>query len=191
MLGSEHFARQTVTAIRAGGSFLLAVVFFLPARSAQMPLGRDVVSPAAYASLEPAARGSNFQLAVLLKIRDGFHINARPASEEYFIPTDLRVEPPAGFKAGAVTYPKGQLRSFAFSRKPLNVYQDTVILRVPLTALANAPLGPQHIPLKLRYQACSKEVCLPPVTLDVDAQVNVAASANASRPAHPELFQKE
>lgn len=191
MHGSKHFARQTVTAVRVASSVLLAVVFFSSARSAQMPSGRDVVSPAAYVSLEPVARASNFRLAVVLKIRDGFHINARPASEEYFVPTDLRVEPPAGFQAGAVTYPKGQLRSFAFSKKPLNVYQDTVILRVPLTALANASLGPQHIPLKLRYQACSKEVCLPPVTLDVDARVNVAASANASRPVHPELFQKE
>jgi hypothetical protein len=59
---------------------------------------------------------------------------------------------------------------------------------VPLTSQPDAPLGPQHIPLKLRYQACNNEVCLPPVTLDVDAPVTVAASAASSRPAHPELF---
>ena len=33
----------------------------------------------------------------------------------------------------------------------------------------DAPTGAQHIPLKLRYQACNNEVCLPPVTLPVDA----------------------
>jgi len=54
---------------------------------------------------------------------------------------------------------------------------------------AGSPTGAQHISLKLRYQACSNEVCLPPVTLPVDATVNVANGAGSAHPAHPELFQ--
>jgi hypothetical protein len=73
----------------------------------------------------------------------------------------------------------------------LNVYQDTVILRMPVTALANAALGEQHIPLKLRYQACSSELCLPPVTVTLDATLNVAAAASAAKPAHSEIFGKQ
>jgi len=156
----------------------------------QVPSGRDVVSPSAYASLDPVARGTSFQLAVVLKIRPGFHINAREKSEDYLIATDLKADVPAGFKTGEVSYPKGKLRPFTFSKKPLNVYEDTVILRLPLTALPSAPLGAQHIPLKLRYQACSTEICLPPVTLDVDASFTVAASAADARPGHPELFSQ-
>ena len=170
-------------------ALLLIIVAALPSAQPQIPSGREVVSPSVYASLEPVARGGSFQLAVVLKIRPGFHINARKPSAEYLIPTDLRANLPAGFKpAGEVSYPKGELRTFAFSKTPLNVYEDKVVLHLPLTALPDAPLGAQHIPLKLRYQACSNEICLPPVTLDVDAPVTVAASAAGSRPAHPELF---
>ncbi len=172
---------------------LLIIVAALPSAHPQIPSGREVVSPSAYVSLEPVARGSSFQLAVVLKIRPGFHINARKPSADYLIPTDLRANLPAGFKsAGEISYPKGELRTFAFTKTPLNVplnvYQDKVVLRVPLTAQSDAPLGAQHIPLKLRYQACSNEVCLPPVTLDVDVPVTVAASAANSHPMHPELF---
>jgi len=168
---------------------LLIIVAALPSAQPQIPSGREVVSPSAYVSLEPVARGSSFQLAVVLKIRPGFHINARKPSADYLIPTDLRANLPAGFKsAGEISYPKGELRTFAFTKTPLNVYEDKVILRVPLSAQSDAPLGAQHVPLKLRYQACNNEVCLPPVTLDVDAPVTVAASAANSRPAHPELF---
>jgi hypothetical protein len=71
---------------------------------------------------------------------------------------------------------------------PLNVYEDKVVIRMTLSALPDAPLGLQHIALKLRYQACSTEACLPPVTLPVDATVNLAANSAASRPNHPELF---
>jgi hypothetical protein len=171
-------------------SFLFFVALAALPSAPQVPSGRDVVSPSAYASLDPVARGTSFQLAVVLKIRPGFHINAREKSEDYLIATDLKADVPAGFKTGEVSYPKGKLRPFTFSKKPLNVYEDTVILRLPLTALPSAPLGAQHIPLKLRYQACSTEICLPPVTLDVDASFTVAASAADARPGHPELFSQ-
>jgi thioredoxin:protein disulfide reductase len=170
-------------------ALLLLIVIALPSAHPQIPSGREVVSPSAYVSLEPVARSSNFQLAVVLKIRPGFHINARKPSAEYLIPTDLRANLPAGFKsAGEIAFPQGELKTFAFSKTPLNVYQGKIILRLPLTAQPDAPLGAQHIPLKLHYQACNNEVCLPPVTLEVDAQVTVAATSANSRPAHPELF---
>lgn len=170
-------------------ALLVVIAIALPSAHPQIPSGREVVSPAAFASLEPVARNASFQLAVVLKIRPGFHINARKPSAEYLIPTDLRLNLPAGFKsAGEISYPHGELKTFAFSKTPLNVYQDKVILRVPLAAQPDAPLGAQHIPLKLHYQACSNEVCLPPVTLDVDAAITVAATSASSRPAHPELF---
>jgi thiol:disulfide interchange protein DsbD len=173
-------------------AFLMAIVVALPSAPPQVPSGREVVSPAAFVSREPVARGSAFQLAVVGKIRTGFHINARQPSADYLIPTELRAELPAGFKvAGDASYPKGELHTFAFTKTPLNVYQDKFVIRLPLTALADAPLGAQNIPLKLRYQACSNEVCLPPVTLNVDAAVTVAASSADSRPAHPELFRAQ
>ena len=154
----------------------------------QIPSPRDVVSPAVYVSADPAARGVPFQVAVVFKIRPGFHVNAREKSADYLIATDLRAETPAGFKAGDVAYPKGQLHTFTFSKTPLNVYQGTVVLRMPVTAQARAPVGSQQIPLKLRYQACSTEVCLPPVTIDLQAAIDIVASPAAAKPAHAELF---
>jgi hypothetical protein len=171
--------------------FLALYAALSPTASPQVPSGRDVVKPETYVSLDPAGRSSSFQIAVVMKIRPGFHINAREKSEDYLIATDLKAAVPAGFNSGEVSYPKGKLEKFAFSKIPLNVYQDTVILRLPVTVLASAPVGEQHIPLKLRYQACSNELCLPPVTLSLDAVLNVAASASAAKPAHSEIFGKQ
>jgi hypothetical protein len=42
--------------------------------------------------------------------------------------------------------------------------------------------------LKLRYQACSTEICLPPVTIDLQTTIHVVTSRAAAKPAHPELF---
>ena len=167
---------------------IAACAALAPATNSQVPSGRDVVKSEIYSSLDPAGRGSSFQIAVVMNIRPGFHVNAREKSEEYLIATDLKAELPSGFTSGDVVYPQGKLETFSFSKKPLNVYQGKVILRLPVNALASAPVGEQHIPLKLRYQACSTELCLPPTTLPLNAVVNIAASASAAKPVHREIF---
>jgi hypothetical protein len=174
---------------RFAAPLVAAALFFTSPVGSQTPSGKDVVAPEAYASHDPVARGMSFQVAVVLKIRPGFHVNAREVTEDYLIPTDLRAEVPAGFKLGAVSYPKGTLQTFAFSKnKKLNVYSGNVTILLPLTVLPTAPLGLQHIPMKLRYQACSTEICLPPVTKDVDATLNVVATTSAAKPANLDIF---
>jgi hypothetical protein len=187
--GAKVRAQVIRAAVSAFALLFAAAGAKLQRAAAQVPSPKDVVAPTTFASYDPVARGKEFQIAVVMKIRDGFHVNARKKSADYLIATDLKTDGASGFKIGDVTYPDGELHTFSFSKTPLNVYESTVVLKVPVTALADAPTGTQHIALKLRYQACSNEVCLPPVTLPVDATVNVASSAGAAHPAHPELFQ--
>lgn len=178
---------ERCTSIALGTLLALA-----PVAIPQSVSGKDVLTTAAYASYDPVGRGMNLQVAVVLKIKPGFHVNARKVTEDYLIPTDLRVDVPAGFKLGEVVYPDGKLETFAFSKnKQLNVYSDTVVVHVPLTVLASASLGPQHLSMKLRYQACSTEICLPPVTKDVDATINVVAAPPAAKAANADLFPKK
>ena len=175
------------TVVFLTASVILPGLLVSPATNSQVPSGKEVVKPEVYVSMEPAARGGSFQIAVVMNIRPGFHVNAREKSEEYLIATDLKAQLPSGFTGGEVVYPKGKLETFTFSKKPLNVYQGKVMVVLPVNALATAPLGEQHIPLKLRYQACSTELCLPPTTLPLEATVNIA-DASAAKPAHQELF---
>jgi DsbC/DsbD-like thiol-disulfide interchange protein len=178
---------RIATLFTTGG--LALCLLLTPVAVSQAPSGKDVIAPEAFASQDPVARGMSFQVAVVMKIRPGFHVNAREVTEDYLIPTDLRVELPAGFKLGTVSYPKGSLKTFSFSKnKQLNVYTDSVTIRMPLTVLASAPLGPQHLPLKLHYQACSNEICLPPTNKDVDATINVVANPSAAKPANQQVF---
>ena len=166
------------------------MLLLAPMAGSQTPSGKDVVAPEAYASQDPVARGMSMQVAIVMKIRSGFHVNAREVTQDYLIPTDLRVELPAGFKTGTVDYPKGTLQTFAFSKdKKLNVYTDTVVIKMPLTVLASAPLGAQHLPFKLHFQACSNEICLPPVTKDVDATINIVASPSGAKSANAQYFK--
>ncbi len=180
---------SVILAFLAGSSLLAGSSALAPAQSG-VPSARDVVAPSAFVSLEPVPRGSSFQIAVVMKIRPGFHVNAREVSEDYLIPTDLQLELPSGLRASAPLYPKGTLKKFLFSpEKPLNVYAGSAVIRVLLSVLPAAALGGAHIPLKLRYQACSDDVCLPPVTVKLQADFSIAAAGASARRPHPELFR--
>jgi Disulphide bond corrector protein DsbC len=170
---------------------ILAALIGVGGAQGQNVSAKDVVAPAAFVSYDPVGRGMTLQVAVVLKIRPGFHVNAHEVTEEYLIPTEIHADVPAGFKAGNVIYPKGTLESFAFAKdKKLNVYTDTVTVKLPLTVLPDAPLGAQHLAMKLNYQACSQEICLPPVTKDVDATINVVAGQAGAKAANAAVFAK-
>jgi len=160
-----------------------------PQDSSALPNPAAVVKPVAYVSLAPVPRGKEFQVAVVVEIARGFHMNSHKPTDAYLIPTTLTPQIPAGFQLLDTIYPVGQLEKFSFSpNKPLDVYTGKVTLRLRLAAAADAPLGAATIPITLRYQACNDTTCLQPVKVPVEAKFAVAAAGAKSRAAHPEIF---
>jgi uncharacterized protein YcnI len=154
-----------------------------------LPSPSAVVKPAAYVSLQPVPRGQEFQIAIVVEIARGFHMNSHTPSDQYLIPTTLTAQLPAGFQLRDTIYPDGRLEKFTFSpNKPLDVYTGTVTFRLRLAAGADAALGATTIPIVLRYQACNDTTCLQPVKVPVEVKLEVAGSGAKSRAVHPEVF---
>ena len=121
---------------------------------ARIPTGRDFVS----GSLTRSA-ASPSEVLVQLKISQGWHVNANPASLEFLIPT--RVEPARTATRIQVAYPKGSLYHPRFSLEPLSVYAGDIEIQVR----SGAPL-PAGEKLALTFQACDDSSCLPPETVE-------------------------
>lgn len=149
----------------------------------------SVVKPKAYASLDPVPRGGTFEVAVVLLIAHGYHMNSNKPLDEFLIPTTIAAQFPPGFRPISMEYPQGQLLKFAFSPdKPLSVYSGSVALRAKIQASPAAKVGMDTIPFTLHYQVCNDSSCLPPVKVPVNVQVNVAAAGTKPHPANPEIF---
>lgn len=176
--------------VACGFPFVLArLASAFPQGSSALPSASSIVKPRTVVSLEPVPRGEEFQVAVVVDIARGFHMNSHKPTDEYLIPTTLTPQVPAGFQLTDTIYPNGRLEKFSFSpNKPLDVYTGSVTLRLRLVAQANAPLGAETIPVTLRYQACNDAACLPPVKVPVTVQLKVAAAGTKAQPVHPELF---
>jgi len=141
---------------------------------AALPSPAAVVKPQTLVSPNPVPRGKAFEIAVVVEIAKGFHMNSHKPTDPYLIATTLTPQAPAGFEIVDTIYPDGQKEKFAFSpNKPLDVYTGKVTLRLKLSAHADAPLGATTLPITLRYQACNDTTCLQPVKIPVDAKFTV------------------
>ena len=120
-----------------------------------------------------AKRGAGAGGEVRLKITEGFHVNANPASEKYLIPTELKFEPAEGVEVGPVTYPASVERKFSFSEKPLAVYEGEARIKFDLKVRPDARAGVHDLRARLRYQACDDEKCYPPKTAETSVRVSV------------------
>jgi hypothetical protein len=162
-----------------------------PQDSSAVPSAASVVKTRTFVSLEPVPREREFQVAVVLDIARGYHINSHKPTDAYLIPTTLTAQLPSGFELEDSIYSKGQMVKFAFSpNHALDVYTGSVTLLLRLAAHADAPLGATEIPIMLRYQACNDTTCLPPVKLPVSAKLEIANKGAASREVHPEIFSR-
>jgi DsbC/DsbD-like thiol-disulfide interchange protein len=125
----------------------------------------------------PAAEinaGASTEVNVRLKIDNGYHINANPATFPYLIPTELNIPQADGISAAKIKYPAPLQRTFSFAADaPLAVYEGQVELKAELIADKTAKPGQTSIPAKLSIQACDDQVCYPPGTIDVWIPVTV------------------
>jgi thiol:disulfide interchange protein DsbD len=178
-----------VGAMLAIGFLIICENSLYAQESTPVPKASAVVRPRTFVSLDVVPQGKEFQIAVVIEIARGYHMNSHHPSDAYLIPTTLTPQVPAGFQLVDTIYPDGHAQKFSFSPdKPLDVYSGGVTVKLKLLAQTSAPLGSITIPMTLRYQACNDSTCLPPVKLPVEAQVIVGSADAKAHAGHPEVF---
>jgi hypothetical protein len=159
------------------------------AQSQASPDPSSIVKAETYVSADPVPQGKPFEVAVVVHIADGYHMNSNKPSESYLIATTLTPQLPAGIVLTDTLYPNGHLQKFSFSPdKPLDVYANTVTLRMRMMAQSSLAPGTISLPITLRYQACNNTSCLRPVKVPVNAEIRVAAAGTPAHPVHGDIF---
>lgn len=101
-------------------------------------------------------------VAVDLKIRAGWHINAQPARGNFIIPTSLTLNADTTLEDLALHYPPGQVLFFPALEETLAVYSGQVALAAEWQI---TPTNQGALRLLVQYQACDDSRCLPPAEL--------------------------
>ena len=149
-------------------SFGLAVAAAWP-QSPQQVVKAKVTMASAVARPDSIVRA-----AVVVEVLPGYHINDHRPSLDYLIPTEVKLEPTKQVTANDITYPKGELKKFAFSDAPLSVYEGAIRVDVALQIERKTLPGNYDVKGQLRYQACNDHACLPPASVPLLFSFKVA-----------------
>jgi hypothetical protein len=167
------FATLAVICVAAAAARVPQVV------SARMLLGTDAVHA-----------GAPAQAAVVAEVASGYHINDHHPTLDYLIPTEVKLDSSPKLSVDKLVYPKGELKSFAFSGTQLSVYQGKVTVGVVLNVAKGTPPGDYKLRGKFEYQACNDHACLPPASVPVSLTVKVVARNVRLKPAAPAIFDR-
>jgi hypothetical protein len=146
------------------------------------PQETPVVTVKAEPSKLTIAPGGKATLLLHLAIAPKFHINSNPASDEDFIPAEVRVSAAQGVHSGKPIYPAGQKKMFAFSPTPVSVYEGRVIVKVPLSVAAGTKPGVRVLTGTVGYQACDDNSCLMPDSVPFKMQVVIKSATKSVVP---------
>lgn len=120
----------------------------------------------------PVAQGSTVKGMLVLTIPDGLHVNSNKPSSEYLIATSVRLSGD-GIKVGKITYPEGRNRKFQFSDSELNVYEGRITIPFSVSILKAFKGKRISMKARIRYQACTEEVCFPPKNKEITMTAEV------------------
>lgn len=151
---------------------------------------RPPVEFSAQLSSSVAAPGGETIIALILDHDDHFHTNLNEpiVPEEmgdfYPVPTSLTLPEVDGITFGAVQWPEpvSVPVDFSFTGTPIQylVYSERAIIYIPITIDELAQPGARDFEIKIRYQACDDQICLPPASETLAISFNIDPSAPAS-----------
>jgi hypothetical protein len=118
-------------------------------------------------------RNETGDAVVEVNIEKGYHVNANPPTLPYLKATELEIAKTPGTSVSFIIYPDAVSKTFAFSDKPLSVYEGTITIKAKVKIDNAAPAGTQNLSGKLNVQACDEQVCYAPGTLDVSIRLSI------------------
>lgn len=166
---------------------MLMAALFAAAAVAQAP---QVVSARMLLESDAVHAGAPARAAMVATVTPGYHINDHHPTLDYLIPTELKLEPSPRISIAKLVYPKGELKSFAFSDTQLSVYQGTVTVGAVMEVAKGTPPGDYTLRGKLNYQACNDHACLPPTGVPVSLAVKVVGRNVRLKPVEPQIFDR-
>ena len=146
-------------------------------------VGQNIEAPHIRLSLAQsdriAAPGNQFSLVAEIELPPGVHVYA-PEVQGYK-PIQLAIEASPEFALNPVTYPKSKVLYLEAIREQVPVLEGKFRITQDVTVttaqdfVRSLGSGGQTITLsgELRYQACDKTVCYPPVSVPVSWQLKV------------------
>ncbi|MCX6343552.1 MAG: thioredoxin family protein [Armatimonadetes bacterium] len=145
-----------------------------------------VVTSKILLSVDKLKPGSSFSLAVVGRVKTGYHIGD---AKNQLYSAKLTITAPKSITLGKPAYPKGITIEFpAGSGEKITVYEGKFVIRLTGKVGKDTKPGTITIVSKLDTQACKGEQCYPPQISQAKLNVTIAKSGEAVKQINKTIF---
>ncbi len=130
--------------------------------------------------------GSQFKIVLNANIKESWHINSNKPNDEFLIASKVTAKSEA-VTLTSVSYPQPKELKLEFSEKPVSVYGGDIKIELTFTVNKNTASGKYTIPIKLSYQACNDQTCMPPTEVSEKLSVEVVGAAQNEKSNTPKV----
>ena len=148
----------------------------------------EILAAEAHLSVDHLPAGGSCRIAVVLDVKEGWHINQNPPDPDHLSPTTFTMKAKHGSKLLNVKYPKGHKFVAPGSPEAITVYEGQVVLIGTVEVPESAENETEEFDLLIKYQACSNDRCETPKTLKLSGKVEVAPVGEKVKTINDKLF---
>ncbi len=152
---------------------------------------KDVVSVDVFLSQDRVHRIEEVKFALVTEIKEGWHINANQVDSEFAIPTEIFIDSLEGVTARGSIFPEFERKQFPFSEDALPVFEGKINIITSLTFADDLPIGEVIVSGSIYYQACNDRICLPPIEIPWNFNIDVVNAREAVTEINQDLFHDE
>ncbi|NIP39144.1 MAG: hypothetical protein GWO07_10835 [Candidatus Dadabacteria bacterium] len=113
------------------------------------------------------------ELKVKISVKDGYHVQANPASQEFLIPVNIENISAEGISFGKPEYPVGNPFKIETSDDPLSVYDGKFIITLPFETANDSEIAQTEVNGTFRYQTCDAKRCYFPRSIEFSVPVKI------------------
>ena len=157
---------------------VLSVISFVNS-SAQFDQNIKVVKIKLESSQEKAARNSLLKVALKVSVEKGWHINSNKPHEDFLIPTKV-ISTDKKFPLAKVEFPKAEDLTLGISDKPVSVFEGDIVINLLVNIDKELSPGSYKIPIKVEYQSCNNQTCMPPTSVSDSFEITVTNETAAA-----------
>lgn len=139
---------------------------------------------------KPVPLGESVQAAVVLDVREGWHVNAHRPTYDYLIGTALDWTSSSDVAVRNVRYPSPKRLQLDFAKDTIDVYEGAAPIFFDVRPAPSAKPGERRLTGHLRVQACNDRTCLRPSTVNVTLTVPVAEATATPTSSGDPIFEE-
>ena len=150
----------------------------------------EIVTAKTYISQDGVHPGGTFDVAFLLDILPGWHINGPQLADQFLISCTLLIDEEGPVEVLELYYPEPETRAYSFSEVELQIYEGKVVLGARIQVEKSIPQGKDVLKASFLYQACDEMSCMAPETLEFAIPFQVVPASKQVNPVNEEIFSQ-